>query len=157
MEQDKRIIKRYEAIKELIRSHAISDQQTLVRLLKLKYGIDTTQAVVSRDLRQLGVSKYPVGDTLVYELKTIDPTKEILRLGVVNVEYNETLIVIKTLPALAAFVADYLDAHQESLSVLGTMAGENTVLVTPKSVKNIKCIFINICKLLHIKISKDFV
>lgn len=151
MKSDTRIEKRQEAIKKLIGSHTISDQQTLVRLLKLNYDIDTTQAVVSRDLHQLGVSKQHVGNTLAYELKSIDTTKEILRLGIIYIKYNEVLIVIKTLPALAAFVADYLDAHHEKLNILGTIAGENTIFITPKSSKKIKNLYINICKLLHIK------
>jgi len=151
MKRDKRIIKRQEAIKELISSHAISDQQVLVRLLKLNYGIETTQAVISRDLRHLGVSKQPVGDTVAYELKSIDATKEILRLGVVSIAHNETTITIKTLPALAAFVADYLDAHQEALNILGTMAGENIVFALPKSIKKIEATYENICTLLHIR------
>ena len=155
MERDTRISQRQKAIQELISSHAISDQIALVRLLKFKYNIETTQAVVSRDLRHMGVTKQAVGGKTIYELKTIDATKEILRLGTIRVQHNETTIIIVTLPALASFVGDYIDAHRDAVDVLGTIAGENTVLVLPKSIKKLSSVYKNICTLLYIKTDKD--
>jgi transcriptional regulator of arginine metabolism len=150
MKKRNEIISRQEAIKELIKSNPIEDQETLVQLIKSKYGIDTNQSIVSRDLRNLGVIKHQVGDKLVYELKESDASREILRLAVLDVEHNESIIVVKTLPGLSNFVGDVLDM-QENMEILGTIAGENVVFVVPKSVKKIEDIFSKICEVLYVK------
>lgn len=141
---------RQEAIKELIKSHPIEDQETLVELIKKKYGIDTNQSIVSRDLRQLGVSKHQVNNRMIYELKEYDASREILRLAIIEVDHNESLVVIKTLPGLADFVGDYLDM-QEDLPILGNIAGENTIFVAPKKQSQIESLFRDICTALYYK------
>ena len=132
MAKKNKILQRQEAIKELIQNHPIEDQETLVEMIKKKYGIEANQSIISRDLRQLGVSKHLVNNKMIYELKEHDASREILRLAIIDIEHNETLIVIKTLPGLADFVGDYLDMHEE-LPILGNIAGENTVFVAPKA------------------------
>lgn len=145
-----KIVVRKEAIQELINSFPVENQEMLVELLKEKYGIATNQSIVSRDLRELDVTKRKLKDKMVYELQELDVKKEILRLGVTSVVRNEVLIVIKTLPGLASFVGDFLDA-QESTGILATLAGENVVFVTPQSIKNIDEVFITVCQLMHFK------
>jgi transcriptional regulator of arginine metabolism len=141
---------RKEAIKELIKKHPVENQDMLVDLLKKEYAIETNQSVVSRDLRELGVTKHKLKDTMVYELKETDVTKEILRLGVLDVVHNESMIVVKTLAGLAPFVGDFLDA-QTDIGVLATLAGENVVFVTPQSAKNITKTFEAVCQALYFK------
>jgi transcriptional regulator of arginine metabolism len=141
---------RHEAIKELIKSHPIEDQETLVELIKKKYGIDTNQSIVSRDLRQLGVSKHQVNNRMIYELKEYDASREILRLAIIEVDHNESLVVIKTLPGLADFVGDYLDM-QEELPILGNIAGENTIFVAPRAKTSISTLYKQICQVLYFK------
>ena len=141
---------RQEAIKELLRKEQISDQKKLVKLLRDAYGIKTNQAVISRDLRKLGVIKKQVNDNLVYEIPASDTTTEILKLAIVNIEYNEAIIVIKTHPGLAAFVGDCLDRHPE-LDILGSLAGENVVFVTPRNLKKIEAVYQVICHKLHFR------
>lgn len=128
--------KRRAALKEIIGSHHVSDHQTLIELMKKRYGIDTSQAVVSRDLRAMGVSKHAVGNKLVYEVPSTDASREILHLAVVDIVHNEAMIVIKTLPGLAVFVADYLDLAGNK-HILATLSGENVVYVCPASIKDI--------------------
>lgn len=143
-------ITRLDAIKELIKNRPIEDQGTLVQLIKDTYGIDTNQSIVSRDLRAMGVTKRAVGDKLIYELEEVDASREILRLAVVDIQHNESMIVIKTLPGLAAFVGDFLDMREE-LEILGTVAGENTLFVVPKKVKDMEKLFSEVCKVLYYK------
>lgn len=150
MSKKNKILARQEAIKELIKSHPIEDQETLVELIKKKYGIETNQSIVSRDLRQLGVSKHQVNNRMIYELKEYDASREILRLAIIEVDHNESLIVIKTLPGLADFVGDYLDM-QEDLPILGNIAGENTIFVTPRAKTSIFELYKEICKVLYFK------
>ena len=68
----------------------------------------------------------------------------------VDIVHNESTIIIKTLPGLAAFVGDFLDMH-DKLGILGTIAGENTVFIAPQSTKNIATTFNEICKILYVK------
>jgi transcriptional regulator of arginine metabolism len=141
---------RQDALKQLLTSHEVEDQQTLIELMKRQYGIDASQAAISRDLRALGISKRKVKNKIIYEPSKLDPNKEILRLAVVDVQHNNNLIVIHTLPGLADFVGDYLDMHDD-IGILGTIAGENTLFVAPKEIKDMKHIYNNICKFLYIK------
>lgn len=151
LSEKEKIKLRQAAIKELIKSQAIEDQQKLVDLIKERYGIEASQAVISRDLRSLGVGKRKVHDKMVYEIAELDPSKEILRLAIVNVQHNETLIIIHTLPGLAAFVGDYLDMRAQDIDIVGTIAGENTIFVAPQKINNIKHIFNKVCKIIYFK------
>ncbi len=144
---------RKEAIKDLIKKYPVENQDMLVDLLKKDYGIVTNQSVVSRDLRELGVTKYRFKDAMIYELKEINVKQEIMRLGVLDIVHNESMIVVKTLGGLAPFVGDFLD-QQTDTGVLATLAGENVVLVTPKSVKNIQKVFEAVCQSVHFKKSQ---
>lgn len=154
MTEDFSAQKRQNAIVDLLKKIAISDQNQLVELLKKYHGIDTNQVAVSRDLRKLGVVKQLINDALIYNLPQTDIETEILRLALIDISYNEVMIVIKTYPGLAAFVGDYIDQNQE-LEVLGCLAGENVVFVTPKSIKKIKQTYEMLCEKLNFKMNKD--
>ena len=145
---------RQKAIKELVKKTAISDQKQLVELLAEHYGIETNQAVVSRDLRKLGVIKKTIHGILSYEMPEVDISAEILKLALVDIDHNESLIVIKTHPGLADFVGDCVDQYND-LEVLGCLSGENVVFVTPKSIKNIDKTYENIYEKFHFKKKKD--
>ncbi len=144
--------KRHAALKELVSSQAIKDQQTLVQLIKSKYGIEANQSIVSRDLRQLGINKRTINGQLQYDLSHVDASQEILRLAITSIEHNESLVVIKTIPGLAAFVSDYLDS-QDQLPILGTIAGENTIFVTPTKEGSITQLYHDIAQLLYIRVA----
>ena len=141
---------RRKAIKKLIDSELVENQHALVDLLKKRFDIETTQAVISRDLREMGVTKRSVDNRLIYETHTVDPSREILRLGVLDIEHNEQMIVIKTMPGMAAFVADVIDISDD-IGVMGTLSGENVVFVAPRNIKQIKNVFEQLCSILYIK------
>lgn len=136
MEKKSPVLERHQAIQELVTSYAITDQADLVELLKKRYAIETNQAVISRDLRTLGICKRMRNGEMVYELPNVDAIEEVLNYAVQAVECNETMIIIKTLPGTAGFVAEFLDLQHE-FAIAGTIAGENTVFVAPKSIKSI--------------------
>lgn len=150
MTEDFSTQKRQDAIVDLLKKVAVFDQNQIVELLKKHYGIETNQVTISRDLRKLGVVKQLINDALIYNLPKTDVKAEILRLALVDISYNEVMIVIKTHPGLAAFVGDYIDQNQE-LEVLGSLAGENVVFVVPKSIKKIKNIYDALCENLNFK------
>ena len=150
MEELTKTRRRRQAIKELIENNSIEDQTTLVAMIKKTYKIDANQSIICKDLRALGISKQKSNHAMIYELPTTDPSREILHLAVVDITHNESLIIIKTLPGLAAFVADFLDM-QENSPILGTIAGENTIFITPITTTEIKITFNWIRTLLYIK------
>lgn len=141
---------RQEAIKKLILHANVSDQKQLVQLLKEKHGIQTNQAVVSRDLHKLNIVKKIRNGQLAYEIASIDVKQEILKLAVLDVVHNESMILIKTYPGIADFVGDFLDQCND-LDILGCLSGENTIFVTPKSTKTIKQTYTSLCKRLYFK------
>lgn len=141
---------RQKATQELVKTITISDQKQLVTLLKKHYNIEANQAIVSRDLRKLGIVKKIINGTPAYEMNDVDVSAEILRLALIDIKYNESMIVIKTHPGLAAFIGDYVDQYND-LDVLGCLAGENVVFITPLSIKNIKKTYEKICKKFHFK------
>jgi len=150
MNKGNKVLLRHKAIKELIKKYPIEDQNSLVTLLKDNYGIETTQPIVSRDLHQLGISKRKVKNKVIYESPQIDIQKEMLRLAICDILYNESTIVIKTMPGTADFVGDFIDL-QKDLDIIGTLSGENVVFVAPKSIKEIKRTFKKICSSLFFK------
>lgn len=150
MKENQNLSYRQQALKELIAERSVSDQNQIVNLLKEKYGIETNQAVVSRDLRKLGVIKKIINGVMVYEMSEIDVQTEIFKLALVDIEHNEAMIVIKTHPGLAAFVGDYLDQSND-LNILGCLAGENVVFIVPKTISELANTFDVICKKFQIK------
>lgn len=143
---------RREALKKLLNETLVSDQKTLVDLLKEKFNITTNQAVLSRDLRKLGVIKKEINQKLFYTLPSFDVVDELLRLAIVDIQYNEVMIVIKTYPGLADFVGDYVD-QEPDLPILGCLAGENVVFIACQSIKNIHKTYEIICKYLNFKLN----
>jgi len=141
---------RLNAIRQLLEQKNVEGQASLVQLLKNTYGIESNQTAISRDLHQLGATKKIVAGKTVYDLPQYDASHEILRFAVLSVNHNESLIVVDTLPGLASFVGDYLDLHND-LGILGTLAGENVVFVTPTTIKHIKKVFSKICEILKFK------
>lgn len=145
---------RQKAIQEVVKKKAVTDQKQLVDLLKDHYKIDANQAVISRDLRKLGIVKKMVNGVLSYEVPDIDVSAEIVRLALIDIDHNESMIVIKTHPGLAAFVGDCVDQYQD-LDVLGCLSGENVVFVAPKSIKAIHKTYEKVCEKFHFKKMKD--
>ncbi len=125
-------------IKEIIQDHDVANQEELVTLLK-KRGIIVTQATLSRDFALLGIVRIHANGKQKYSLSTQLDEGSITPLvthEVVGVESNESLIVVRTLPGRAGGVASYIDSMRNKL-ILGTLAGDDTVLVTPVSTKKI--------------------
>ncbi len=139
---------RLEALKKLIESGQFSDQKSLIEALRNEYNIETNQASISRDLHKIGALKKRVNGELIYQIGEFDPKIEILRLGVVKIVRNEAMIVVHTINGLADFVGDYIDTHVGQ-DVIGCLAGENVVFVSPISIASIEAVFQQICEVLY--------
>lgn len=133
------ITRRHAAIKSLITSRDIPNQTRLAKELKAKE-IRVTQATLSRDLVELGIVRMPTENGYRYELKT-NATEPALQgftaEEIISMNANQNLVVIKTFPGRAQGVAFLLDS-KKSKEILGTIAGDDTIIVVPKSIKRMK-------------------
>lgn len=130
--------KRHLAIKQVILTRKVRTQEELVAALK-KRGEDVTQATLSRDLAELGVSRVHSNAGFHYALPhtaSVDVLRNMIGAEILSVVANESLIVIRTLTGHAHAVGVYVDGLN-SEDVLGTIAGDDTVLVIPSSSKKI--------------------
>src|SRR5215470_10353869 len=128
---------RQHAILQLIGSHQVASQDELKGLLAAK-GLHVSQATLSRDLRDLGVVRAPGDDGTRYMLPEMvsDEAKPSLE-GLLPQLFSRIdgvgeLLVLHTLPSGAQPVAEALDA-QGWPEIIGTLAGENTVLIICRS------------------------
>lgn len=131
--------RRQRAILTLVATRPIHSQEELAALLD-RQGFATTQATVSRDIRELGLVKVPIKDDealfkYVVPSATVNYVSRLHRVVaelVETVEGSVNLIVLKTPPGSAQMVASALDEAAWP-DVLGTVGGDDTILVVVRS------------------------
>ena len=139
-----------EAVQQLLAEESMSSQEEICHALG-KLGFTVSQSKVSRLLRQCGAVKVQKEGHLVYGLpKEISPppSDSALTNLVTSIEHNEMLVVLHTSPGAAQLVARMLDFHPKQSEILGTIAGDDSIFVAPRSVKNIEKLYAEIRKLL---------
>jgi transcriptional regulator of arginine metabolism len=127
---------RQAAILELIGTRRIASQRELQKLL-LQRGWDVTQATLSRDLHELRVARVPTPEGVHYQAPVggdgsravLDALLPQLFLKIDGVAES---IVLRTLPGGAQAIAEALDV-EEWAEVVGTIAGDNTILILCRS------------------------
>lgn len=125
---------RQDAILELVSTRAIGTQEELRQFL-IERGWDVTQSTLSRDMRDLRIARVPTPSGVRYtagEQTTGDEGRAALS-GLLpqlfhKLEFIRELIVVKTFTAGAQPIAEAIDAEGNP-DILGTIAGENTVLI----------------------------
>jgi len=120
-------------ILELIKNNDIETQEELSAYL-LNEGYNVTQATVSRDIRELKLTKVSLNNgkqKYVSIFETPDDMKEkyirIFRDGFVSMDMAENLLVIKTVSGMAMAVAAALEAMDFS-EIVGCIAGDDTIM-----------------------------
>lgn len=129
--------KRHSRILKLIKDEEVKTQEQLTELLR-REEFEVTQATVSRDIKELGLVKVPsAGGGYKYAFANRAKTESLQHLNifskaVTNVDYALHTVVIKTYSGMAQAVAASLDSAigQE---ILGTVAGDDTILVITES------------------------
>ena len=132
---------RQRKIKEILLNSEVSNQHELMQLLH-NAGIEVAQATLSRDCSELGVlrSRTTTGYRLIFpEDNPGQMIKGLVEMEIQNISANESTIVIKTLPGRAHGVGSFID-HLKNPKILGTIAGDDTVLVIPSSIRDIRSI-----------------
>ena len=136
---------RQSKILELIRTQNIDTQDRLAAKLNAA-GFKVTQATVSRDIKELGLIKVPgQGGRSVYALAPKgspadeERFRKILRDTVTEIKAAENILVIKTLSGCANAAAEAIDNLSPD-SVVGTLAGDNTIFAAIDSMDNVPAV-----------------
>ena len=127
------------AIKQIVSHGAIASQEELCQAL-VKAGFSVTQATLSRDLMELGIARVstPEGTRYVMHHQSEERRlQSVISYEIERIDANEVMVMIRTLPGRAPGVASFIDSLQNP-DILGTLAGDDTVLVTPASTKKIQ-------------------
>jgi transcriptional regulator of arginine metabolism len=137
---------RQQRIVEILASTPVRSQTELLDHLAAD-GIEVTQATLSRDLVDVGAERVRVGKSLVYAVpgeggdRTVraapDGEERVTRLHsrcnelLVSAEHSANLVVLRTPPGAANFLASALD-RADLEGVLGTIAGDDTIMVVSR-------------------------
>lgn len=135
-------VKRQEAILELVKKFEIETQEELAEKLN-KAGFTVTQATISRDIRELKLTKIQRGVKQAYaaltENKFSNSNKyiDILKHSFVSMDMAQNILVIKTASGTAMALATALDSlHWDE--IVGTIAGDDTVMCAIRTVEDTK-------------------
>jgi transcriptional regulator of arginine metabolism len=127
---------RHDAILRLVREHRVPSQAALQALLA-KAGFTVTQATLSRDIHDLGLAKVadPLGTqhytTPSEEHQPAPSLESFLRSLLLHVDGVGPLLVLRTTTGSAGALAAALD-HEEWPGIVGTVAGDDTLLVVAR-------------------------
>ena len=129
---------RHDLILDIIDKKDIETQEELAAELKAR-GVKVTQATVSRDIKELRLLKV-LAENGGYKYATAERAEKgmserfirILAESVMSIESAVNLIVIKTISASAQAAAEAIDSLKWP-ELLGTIAGDNTILVIARS------------------------
>ena len=145
--------RRHEKILEIIESREVETQDELARFLQ-EAGFQVTQATVSRDIRELKLSKVSDGRgrqkyaVLGREEGTVGARYvRVLKEGFTSMDMAQNLVVIRTVSGMAMAVAAALDAMKFP-EVLGCIAGDDTIMVASRTVEEAKALIDKIWEIL---------
>ena len=131
-------IERHSKIVELIGKYEIETQEELADYLN-QAGFAVTQATVSRDIRELKLTKVQSESgkqrymVLQNQSSFSDKYIRILRDGYMSMDMAQNILVIKTVSGMAMAVAAALDAIQFT-EIVGCIAGDDTIMCAIRSV-----------------------
>lgn len=130
---------------KIIERQNVETQQELAQLL-IDAGFDVTQATVSRDIKALKLSKVPAGNGhQKYVLLRNDEKHlsakyvNVLKEGFVSMDMAQNILVVKTVSGMAMAVAAAID-NLKYPEIVGSIAGDDTIMVAIRTVEDTKSI-----------------
>lgn len=145
---------RHQRIKELVEQFEIETQEELADRLK-EDGYPVTQATVSRDIRELKLSKVPIGDgrqkyTILVQSDHYlnDKYIRVLKDGFVSMDMAQNILVVKTVSGMAMAVAAAIDA-MKFREIVGSIAGDDTIMMAVRTVEDTECVMEKIRNMLE--------
>ena len=129
---------RHDKIIELIGTHDVETQEQLADLLR-EAGYDVTQATVSRDIRELKLTKVSTGSgKQKYRIMEQgddhrkDKYIQVLQNGYLSMDRAQNILVMKTVAGMAMAVAAALDALKMD-EIVGCIAGDDTIMAAVRT------------------------
>ncbi|MCR4757226.1 MAG: arginine repressor [Butyrivibrio sp.] len=129
---------RHDKIIEIIAKNVVETQEQLAALLK-EAGYDVTQATVSRDIRQMKLTKQVTEDgksKYVYSTADSDVMQDkyvsVLKAGFLSMDLAQNILVMKTVSGMAMALAAALDALNFP-QIVGCIAGDDTIMIAIKT------------------------
>jgi transcriptional regulator of arginine metabolism len=128
-------------IKEIITNRLIETQEDLVEALR-DSGMQVTQATVSRDMKELMLTKVPAGEgrykySIPQEQQRPNPIHKLKRALLdhfVHIDFTDNLVVMKCFPGTANTICALVD-NMEWSEVMGTICGDDTILMICRTKK----------------------
>lgn len=146
---------RHTKIVELIEKYDVETQEELADYLR-EAGFQVTQATVSRDIRELKLSKIPTGDGKQKyvilkqdDSHLVDKYIRVLKDGLISMDMAQNILVIKTVSGMASAVAVAVDAMKFK-EIVGSIAGDDTIMMAVRTVEETKVVMEKIHKMLGI-------
>ena len=134
-------IARHAKILELIENYDIETQDELAQRL-CEEGFVVTQATVSRDIREMKLTK------IATEKEVTERLTRVFKEAVLKMDYAQNMIVVKTLDGMGMAVAVALDNMQNS-EILGTIAGDDTVFCVVRTHNQAAVIIEKLYRIIH--------
>lgn len=126
-------LERQRVIREIVKDNKVSNQEELSTLLEQR-GLSVAQATLSRDIREMRITKLHDGNGYSYTLPQPGMLRNSLRDSsmtsdsIDSLEYSGSMAVIKTRPGHAGMIASVIDEGHLP-AVMGTLAGDDTILL----------------------------
>lgn len=137
--------------KEMLRQEKFSSQQEIVQALQEQGFENVNQSKVSRMLTKFGaVRTRNVKMEMVYCLPaemSVPTTSSPLKNLVLDIDYNHSMVVIRTSPGAAQLIARLLDSIGKTEGILGSIAGDDTIFSTPSNGFTVKKLYQTILEL----------
>jgi transcriptional regulator of arginine metabolism len=131
-------LSRQSLILDLVQQEPVANQEQLRRLL-LRQGFDVTQATLSRDINELALIKTSTGYSVAHNDAQAEPgyhsLGRLVREFVIEVREAQNLLVVKTAAGSAQPVAAAIDGEGWT-EIVGTVGGDDTILVISQNRKN---------------------
>ena len=134
---------RHRQIVEIINKYDVETQEELANYLK-EAGFDVTQATVSRDIRELKLTKVSNGRGRQRYIVLNQPNAHmkdrfirVLRDGFVSMDMAQNILVVKTVAGMAMAVAAAIDAL-DFPEVVGCIAGDDTIMIAVRTTEDTK-------------------
>ena len=143
-------VERHSKIIEIINKYDIETQEELADFLN-REGYNVTQATVSRDIRDLKLTKVNTENGQKYvAINKEEPVLQekysrILKDGFISADMAQNILVIKTVSGMAMAVAAALDA-MEFNEIVGTIAGDDTIMCAVRTVEDTRLLLDKIRK-----------
>ena len=129
-------------ILEIISQDNIETQEQLLARLQER-GVTSTQATISRDIKQMHLIKEPVGQG-VYKyavsgnrtkLNFAEKLRTIFRESITSIDSAQNIVVLKTMPGLASAACSALD-NMDITYMVGSLAGDDTAFLVMKDTES---------------------